>query len=514
MSHLLRERLIKIIYESELTNKNTYIILFSICIIGAFIRFQDITHSLNVDEITTAWVVKDNLIDIFTRCWINNLSPLYYTIVYIFTSWFGLSESALRIPTIIAGVLSIPLIYIITLKLTNLQQFSLFAAFLSAFDRQLISFSQEVRPYALVIFFSLLCICFFLAYLQRNNKRLYACILGFLTGTAILFHYTSAVLCLILVLVAGIYFIFKKQINRDRIIELLLFTSVLLIMLIPFFSHLKYLFDIRDILTSYYRSYSAQLNQFFTIMFPPIKWYILLPFLLSFVFECWKRMENFTRIKINKGLNFYLLVLWYLIPLAFYLLLATLNIAHMVIPRYLALIIPVPIICSMAIVASYRSKWSKFIYIAIVIYMTNVQNQDSVIRNFTWKSYDKHWEWGFYRAKSAYDWKEAVKTVNNLDNIPSKIYVMVYLIEYQMLNSNSQYDNLLKDYLLSAVNSIYKLDDNYLDNAELLNSAQDIPYNESDYLLIGRRSHIQLQDETGFKKLSPVNATVDLYYKN
>jgi hypothetical protein len=499
------------LWEIKLSNKAVYFILFIICLISTFFRVQDIHHYLNIDEITTSWVIKDSFHDIFTNCWLNNLSPLYYIIVYFSKAWFGLSEAALRIPSIVPGVLSIPLIFAITFELSGSKILSLFAALLSAVDPYLVFFSQEVRPYALIIFFSLLGMYLILCYLKKENKNFYAVFIGLISAIIILLHYTAAVICIVQVSIAGIYFFQTKNLTKKRIVELLIFSVIICIALLPFFNHLHYLFTIREILTNY-ESHQSQITRFIDIMLPPITGYIIWPLLLSVFFEYWKIAAPY-RLKKEKYFNYYFVSLWYFIPLVVFVALATFNIAHMLIIRYLAVIIPVPVIAGMVIIAAYKSKLARLIYLGVLIFLTQFNNIDSVIRNFKWGSYDKHWEWGFYTTKSQFDWKEAVNLINNSDIAPSKVYVMAILTEQQMLNNDSPYDSLLNDYLLSSVNSVYKLDDNYLKKAVLISSVSEIPYEDSDYLLVGRRLQFWFLYIPELKRLSPENASIDVYYK-
>ena len=77
-------------------------ILAIIAITGFVLRTSFAGHEFWLDEITTTWVINDGFSGIFERCWINNLSPLYYLIIYLSKELFGYTEVALRIPGILA----------------------------------------------------------------------------------------------------------------------------------------------------------------------------------------------------------------------------------------------------------------------------------------------------------------------------------------------------------------------------------------------------------------------------
>ena len=497
--------------DNGLSNNAVYFTIFVICLLGLIFRIQDIHHYLNIDEITTTWVVNGRFRDIFAKCWINNLSPLYYLGVFISGECFGFTEASFRIVSIIPGVLSIPLFFLITFELSGSRLLSLLSALLSAVDSYLVYFSQEVRPYALIIFFSLLGIYLFIRYLKYENRLFYAALTGLISSITILFHYTAALICIVQVTIAIIYFSQNKILTKKRIMEFIVYSLIICISLMPFINHLFYLFSVRDILTNY-ESHHSQLTRFITIMLPPLTGYIVWPLLSSIIFEFRETVLPF-RIQIRNGFKNYFLVLWYVIPLIVLAALAISDIAHMLIIRYLAIIIPVPIIAAMIIVASYKSRLAKGIFLVILVFITQLYHKDSVIRNFKPGSYDKHWEWGFYAAKSPFDWKEAVNAVNKSGIMPSKVYVVAILTEKQMLYKSTSYGSLLNDYLLSAVNSVYKLDDYYLKKAVLINSVNEIPDDGNDFIVIGRRSQLWFPDIQGLKKLSPDNATIDIYYK-
>ena len=84
-----------------------------------------------------------------------NQPPLYYIILHLWGTLFGLSNTALRLPSAFFLIGCIPLIFQIGKKL-NGNWVSFFACQLFIFSPYVISYAQEARPYGLYCFLSLL----------------------------------------------------------------------------------------------------------------------------------------------------------------------------------------------------------------------------------------------------------------------------------------------------------------------------------------------------------------------
>ena len=74
--------------------------------------YQEIGSSLWIDEAGTWWIVKDGLRDAVSRAlWWSATSPLYYTVIWVVVQMFGLSEVALRVPSIVFSVGTAAILY-------------------------------------------------------------------------------------------------------------------------------------------------------------------------------------------------------------------------------------------------------------------------------------------------------------------------------------------------------------------------------------------------------------------
>jgi mannosyltransferase len=79
--------------------------------------------------------------------------PLYFWLLHLIAAAFGDGETALRLLSVIAGALTIPLIWLLVWELSRQRQVALLAAAFLALNPLHLWYSQEARPYALMIFF-------------------------------------------------------------------------------------------------------------------------------------------------------------------------------------------------------------------------------------------------------------------------------------------------------------------------------------------------------------------------
>jgi 4-amino-4-deoxy-L-arabinose transferase-like glycosyltransferase len=78
--------------------------------------------------------------------------PLYYLMLWLSTRLFGHSEFALRFPSVIFNVLTLPVLYLLARRLFAANSISLLAATLFALSPLMVYYSQETRMYALLVF--------------------------------------------------------------------------------------------------------------------------------------------------------------------------------------------------------------------------------------------------------------------------------------------------------------------------------------------------------------------------
>lgn len=151
-------------------------------IMGLFLRLYRLDYqSFWTDEIFTYNDSNNSLNHILFSSDINtSIQPLYYSIIHFLTK-FENQEIFLRLPSVIFGVLSIGLFYQI-IKQWNGKNFAIIGAGLFTFSPFQIWYSQEARPYAMLMFLALLSIYFFNK-LKQDRYNFYFR-LGFILSTS------------------------------------------------------------------------------------------------------------------------------------------------------------------------------------------------------------------------------------------------------------------------------------------------------------------------------------------
>lgn len=129
--------------------------MFKILFVALILRLINLNQSLWLDEAISFFAVKNyDFFGIITKFSPGDVHPpLYYLILKLWTNLFGYSEISLRLPSVIAGVLAVFVIYKIGGKIP--------ALFL-AVNPLAIYYSQEARMYSLAMLLILLAVFFFL----------------------------------------------------------------------------------------------------------------------------------------------------------------------------------------------------------------------------------------------------------------------------------------------------------------------------------------------------------------
>jgi mannosyltransferase len=77
----------------------------------------------------------------------------YYLLIHFLTGWFGDSSFVLRAPSVVAGALAVPLLYLLVARLGG-RLAGLYACVVFVVSEPLVFWQQNARDYALVVFFA------------------------------------------------------------------------------------------------------------------------------------------------------------------------------------------------------------------------------------------------------------------------------------------------------------------------------------------------------------------------
>jgi mannosyltransferase len=209
------------------------ILILAILLLGLFFRLYSLSaESIWVDEAYSLQFANLNLPQIF---YLQDTSPpLYYVILHWWIRVFGVSESSLRFPSVIFGVLSILMIYQLGKQLFDLE-IGLICSLLLSFSVFHIEYSQEARTYSLSVLLTLSSMYFYIKALKTMN---YIILTGYLVVSVLLIY--SHIYGLFIIIAQNVYFIVSYLLsnrsdkpNRKR---WLLVQSILLILFLPWLS--------------------------------------------------------------------------------------------------------------------------------------------------------------------------------------------------------------------------------------------------------------------------------------
>jgi|GEM_PF-1356554 len=141
---------------------------------GAFLRLLFITaEGLWHDEALAAISTFKPFLEMISFQLYIGHSPLYLFILKPLAVLFGSSELVLRMPSVIFGVLSIYALHVLARELFDNEWIAYTATALFSFSAIQVHFSQEARPYAILVFLSILSFYCFLRALELNRFRLW-----------------------------------------------------------------------------------------------------------------------------------------------------------------------------------------------------------------------------------------------------------------------------------------------------------------------------------------------------
>lgn len=160
--------------------------------LGGFLRFSLLTHqSLWYDEgialeITDGESIQTTFDAMWGRSGGDKYQPLYYVILFLWRKIFGSSEMALRTLSVIPGVASLILVFLLTRKVYG-DRHAFWSTLLISVSAFCIYFSQEVRPFSLQIFLGLAQLYCFTNILIKQEKLSWQGAILFGVSTAINF---------------------------------------------------------------------------------------------------------------------------------------------------------------------------------------------------------------------------------------------------------------------------------------------------------------------------------------
>jgi uncharacterized membrane protein len=220
--------------EPDTSHKTALLILGGLIVLGLALRLA-VPRGIWLDEAISIHQAKLSLEGLFRNLYNGDRQPpLYHLTLWLTIRLFGDSEFAVRLPSLLAGTLVIPVLYELGRELYD-RLTGLIAAGFAAVSPMLIWYSQEVRMYEFVALFGLLALLTQLRAIRRPTMLNWAAYI--LATAALLWSHYFGLLLIAVQQVVFVAVLVHKQRNGQPIKPLALgfaySAAVLVMQLVP-----------------------------------------------------------------------------------------------------------------------------------------------------------------------------------------------------------------------------------------------------------------------------------------
>mgnify|MGYP001597706104 CR=1 FL=1 len=206
-------------------------LLFLIIVIGLLFRLYHLSgRDLWYAEVLSVLQSQRNLPQIFKEV----STPLHYIILHFFL-YFGKNSFILGLPSVLLGIGSIILLFLITRRFAT-TSIALLTSLLFAISPMHIEFSQQILHFSYLIFFTLLALLFYIDFLLSLTKRIRWISLFCFIISSLLNLLTQPVALLILAIEGinfGVFFLTHPQLIRRHIKYISIGILLFLVSFIP-----------------------------------------------------------------------------------------------------------------------------------------------------------------------------------------------------------------------------------------------------------------------------------------
>jgi len=376
-----------------------------------------------------------------------NQSPAYFYLARLSAMVFGSSELSLRFTSLFAGMGLIIVAGITTYRWSGLREAGWLAASLVAFDHNMIFFSQEARPYALVQFVALCQLVAFWRLQIKPGTGLRVAVTG---GWVVMFylHYTSILLMAGQLLWWAVMQYWQRGRGNYRPAQVAFDVSVAVCLCLVSWSHLA------DIATR------RAMWELFISQRPPwvalgwFQWdlYVLSGLALSLGpaivhrYLSRERRASYETVDPPAWLAVVpLLICWWAMPALIAWSLTAGDVARIFFPRYLIGVAVAPMVCGGLCLTACPGRRTR---IAVFLLMIGL----AIWGNGLLAQYRHD---GRLITDRRQDWRGAVAYVNANRNPQTPVFVRSGLIEADLLRDDPS--EQLREYCLLPVTSLYTI---------------------------------------------------------
>ena len=460
--------------------------LLVVLVLAGFLRGLTLGESLWTDELHTSWTVVGDLSEVGPRARIGNNSPTYFYAIWLVSKIFGHSEIAYRSLSWLAGLGLIIVAYFYAIRWTESKVIAVFVSTLMAIDSNLIFYSAEARPYAVLQLCMLFSTVHFFEYCSHGSRTsrliwISTLILGFHL------HYTSLLLLAGQLAFAAIVLLYYRKQNATVdgfrpatiVIDLIIVTAI-----IAFSSQHLFMIAGRRQNWAHFVHAADWISIFNIFKTTRLVGIAILLLLVQKVIEHRNPKTQTSQTEWQcKNDQIRILILFFaccfLVPVMGAFIVNNLDIARLFFRRYLVSVIA-PLYLTLALTTALSS--AKFRIATAVLAVTFAVGWSTPIQTLL------H---GRQLAHSSEDWRGAIEKINETDR-ESVVVLRTGLIE------EAGRESLFDSYEQFPVRAIYSLDASHpcvtlplttkVDSAFDLNSFTT-PIDETAWLLIrGRQS--------------------------
>ncbi|MBV9310527.1 MAG: glycosyltransferase family 39 protein [Solirubrobacterales bacterium] len=226
------------------TAKNTALLVLGGLILGGLILRLIVTRGVWLDEAISIHQAHLSLHGMFRNLYYGDrVPPLYDLVLWVTVRIFGNSEFAVRLPSLIAGTLVIPVLYELGRELYD-RRTGLIAAGFAALSPLLVWYAQEVRMYSFVVLFGLLALLTQLRVIRNGTTGNWA---AYILSTAALLwsnYFGLLVIAVQQLIFIGVLLQMRRNSEpvRPLLLGVLYSAAILLMQLVPLivFAHNQY----------------------------------------------------------------------------------------------------------------------------------------------------------------------------------------------------------------------------------------------------------------------------------
>ena len=320
--------------------------LSAVILLALFLRaFNFNLPSLCTDEITTCWIVS-------AGTWTETLSrametqgqsPLYFLVAKILPTFFSMNEFVLRLPSLLASVFSVFLLFRISMIIFRDWRRSILAALFCAINEDMIHYGLEASPFGLGIMFCLLSMLYMLKiYTAEGKWKLYLPYALF-TAAAIFCHYIFFIVAVIQNLFLVLELVRRKIPERFSWGYWLCAQFIILAVFVPVvYLMMSMLSGLEGLAWLKVPSLLGAIK-IFILLFNPYALFLLFACFLIFLAFVPEERKSMTFANITRNRYFSLTALWFFVP--FILIYAVSELLGISLLGTNSLILCVPALC-------------------------------------------------------------------------------------------------------------------------------------------------------------------------